>query len=402
MIKKVISLLITVLLVAVLCCTVCSGLAEEKYIHGEEGYYNIADELPDFKMRSQDAGDCWIYSATAGMETTFARENGRYIHLEPSGILNAAYAKEGEKEEGFLLPIWVSAKNVGGWQWIVTESLTNGFGEHLVIDSSVIVDNKERDKIKEIIRTRGGVSAGVLDNPARQGHHHGYFTMNDTKGTWFDHDVTILGWDDHFPKEYFNDPAEEDGAWICYNSNATLTGYYYISYCTPLDALISHSMTDCYAAVEAYDAGNEQDRYIRTGDKTTTANVFHHSGTLAAVGTYNDFDRQEITINIYDGSLTRLIYTQDAVLDYHGYHTVRLDTPLTVDGCAVAITYSEGAPVEGETIDYDPMIYKTVAEKGQSFVLLDTWKDLTDEGIASELGIDCAPGNCCIKALYTE
>ena len=60
MIKKVISLLITVLLVAVLCCTVCSGLTEEKYIHGEEGYYNIADELPDFKMRSQDAGDCWI------------------------------------------------------------------------------------------------------------------------------------------------------------------------------------------------------------------------------------------------------------------------------------------------------------------------------------------------------
>lgn len=386
-----------------LCCGACADALswEHEYVHGEEGYYNIADELPDFKMKSQDAGNCWIYSAAAGMETAFARRSGTYITLDRTKILDSVYAKEGTKEEGFLLPIWVSARNIGGWQWIVTEGLSNGFGD-LVLDSAVILDDKSIESIKEVIRTRGGISAGVLDNPAKQGFFDKYFTMNDTKGTWFDHDVTIIGWDDHFPKEYFREPATEDGAWICYNSDATLKGYYYISYCTPLDVLISQSMTDRYVAVEAYDAGNEQDRFIRTGDETTTANVFHRAGTLAAVGTYNDFDKQKIIIRVYDESLTQLYYLQEAELDFHGYHTIELETSLPVDGCAVAITYSKGAPVEGETIDYDPIIYKTVAEKGQSYVLLDGWKDLTDEGIAAQLGIDYTPGNCCIKALYTE
>lgn len=401
--RKILILLTVILLVLSLCCGACADALnwEHEYVHGEEGYYNLADELPDFKMRSQDAGDCWIYSAAAGMETAYARRNGTYITLDPDEILSNVYAKEGTKEDGFLLPIWVSAKNLGGWQWIVTEGLSNGFG-NLVLDSSMIIDDKSVESIKAVIRERGGICAGVLDNPAKQGLFDKYFTMNDTKGTWFDHDVTIIGWDDHFPKEYFKEPAEEDGAWICYNSNSTLKGYYYISYCTPLDTLISHSMTDRYAALEAYDAGNEQDRCIKTGETTTMANVFHRAGTLAAVGTYNDFERQEITINVYDAGITQLLYTQDAVLDYHGYHTVELDTPLAVDGCAVAITYSEGAPVEGETLDYDPVIYKTLAEKGQSFVLLDTWTDLTDEGIKAELGIDYTPGNACIKALYTE
>ncbi|MDO5435554.1 MAG: lectin like domain-containing protein [Clostridia bacterium] len=402
--KKTITLILAALLVFA-CAAIMPAAAEpkhENYLHGEEGYYNIADELPDFRMRSQDAGDCWIYSACAGMETTFARRSGTYITLDPSSILNAVYAKQGTKEDGFLLKLWASARNIGGWQWIVTESLSNGFGDHLVIDSTVIIDNKDRDEIKRIIRERGGISADVLDNDAKQGYFDGYYTMNDTKGTWFDHAVTILGWDDHFPKDYFREPAEEDGAWICYNSNATLTGYYYISYCTPINNLISQSMTDRYTAVGSYDAGNEQDRYIRTGDQTTTANVFSRAGTLAAVGTYNDFDSQEITISVYDSTFTNILYTQEAVLDYHGYHTVELNTPVTVDGCAVAVTYSKGAPVEGETIDYDPVVYTTVSQSGQSYVLIDTWRDLTDESVKAELGIDFVPNNCCIKALYTE
>ena len=124
------------------------------------------------------------------------------------------------------------------------------------------------------------------------------------------------------------------------------------------------------------------------------------------------------------------MYSQDAVLDYHGYHTIKLDTPVDVTDCAVAITYSKGAPVEGETIETFMGSYETSIEKGQSFVLVEgKWKDMADSDIKTVLETDIGqplqlsengelknyltdseieamsnsdfePGNCCIKALY--
>ena len=67
----------------------------------------------------------------------------------------------------------------------------------------------------------------------------------------------------------------------------------------------------------------------------------------------------------------------------------------------MAITYSKGASVEGEDIDYGDIDYKTVSESDQSFVKIDSdWKDMTDDDIKSATGVDFEPNNCCIKALY--
>lgn len=95
-----------------------------------------------------------------------------------------------------------------------------------------------------------------------------------------------------------------------------------------------------------------------------------------------------------------VLYTQDAVLDYKGYHTVELTKPVDVENFAVVITYTKGAPVEGETIKNDSGEYKTVSEKGQSFVFVDgKWKDLTDADAKTVLKAEFAPNNACIKAL---
>jgi hypothetical protein len=224
--------------------------------------------------------------------------------------------------------------------------------------------------------------------------------MNDTETKEFDHDVTIVGYDDHFPKEYFNEEAERDGAWLTYNSNYKSDKPYYISYCTPIGYAISHTVSDQYTDVLSYDAGNEMDRTISTGDATKTANVFHKAGKLAAVGTYNVEKEQDIKIEIYDAAFNNVIYSQDAVLDFKGYHTIVLDEVLDVTDYAVVITYSKGAPVEGETLENDSGYYRTISESGQSYVYIDGWKDLTDDDIKDVLKIDFEPNNCCIKALY--
>ena len=112
--------------------------------------------------------------------------------------------------------------------------------------------------------------------------------------------------------------------------------------------------------------------------------------------------QQNIRIEIYDSSFTELLYAQDALLDYSGYHTVELTEPVDVNDFAVVIKYEGEAPVEGESIDYGEINYVTCSEPGQSYVYLDGWKDLTDDGIRSMLNIDFAPNNCCIKALFAK
>ncbi len=378
------------------------------YVHGKDGYYNIADEMTEFEMMPQQYGDCWLHAAAASMETNIFKKIGSYTPIDPLHLLDIVYIND--KDEGFIVKENIDPKDNGGWQWMVTETLSRGFDD-LTLDSSVILDTADREAIKENIRTRGAVAIGVYDVTSdKKGWFGPYRTLNYTIDDMFDHDVTIIGYDDHFPKEYFKEPAAEDGAWITYNSNECSGGnYFYVSYCAPLQYAISHSVTDKYSEVLSYDAGNEQDRYIRTGDKTTTANVFHKAGKLAAVGTYNDFDTQNITIEVYSADLRELLYKQDAVLGHHGYHTIELDAPLEVSDFAVAITYEKGAPVEGEDIDYVNTDYKTVSESGQSFVRTDNpdgtageWQDLTDSGIREALNIDFEPGNCCIKALLAK
>lgn len=401
------------------------------YVHGADGYYNIVDEMNEFEMKSQKYGTCWLYSAAASMETSYFKKNGSCISIDPLHLLDIIYLDK--KDEGFFVKDSADGKDAGGSQWTVTERLSRGFDD-LVLDSSIILDPNDRESIKENVRKRGGVAIGVPDSDdSKIGMFGSYRTLNYHENSNFDHDITIIGYDDKFPKEYFKEPASEDGAWIAYNSNNVAAGFYYVSYNAPREYAISHSVTDKYGEVISYDAGDEQslislyssyadvlgydisslqNRYIKTEESTKVANVFHKAGKLVAVGTYNDFDEQDIKIEVYDAGMQELLYSQDAKLEYHGYHTINLDAPVDVTDYAVVITYTKGAPVEGESIDFSQLDYnaltsignleyKTVSEKGQSFVYTDScWKDMTDSDIKDVLKIDFEPNNCCIKAIY--
>ena len=69
-----------------------------------------------------------------------------------------------------------------------------------------------------------------------EGIHDGYYTLNapNAKESEYDHSIAIVGWDDNFPKENFNEEASQNGAWITYNSNHPRE-YYYVSYDTDHD-----------------------------------------------------------------------------------------------------------------------------------------------------------------------
>lgn len=398
------------------------------YVHGTDGYYNLAEELRYFKMPEQYSGTCWLYAASASMSTAYEKKTGKELDINVPDILESIYSDD--KQEGIFVTDDTDKSDLGGYQAFVTDRLSRECKDGITLDSSMIIDPNDRDAIKNAVRTRGGVVVVIDDWSVKRGSFGSYQTVNYEQAEKYDHDVTIIGWDDHFPKDYFEVPAAQDGAWIAYNSNSC-ESYYYISYCSPFEQATSHTVSDEYSEVLSYDAGNELGSYIQTGVSTKAANVFHKKGKLAAVGTFNDFDKQNIKIEIMSADFKQVLYTQEAVLDYQGCHTIKLKDPVEAEDFAVVITYEKGAPVEGESVDTDVCSYKTSIDTGQSFVFVDgEWKDMTDSSIKSViktnaqpsflsekgewkdylseseteamLRTDFEPGNCCIKALFQK
>lgn len=399
------------------------------YVHGDDGYYNLAEDLKYFKMPTQYSGTCWLYAASASMSTAYEKKTGKELDINIPEILESIFGNG--KHEGFFTADGVDKADLGGYQNFITDRLSRECRDGITLDSSMIIDPNDRETIKGAIKARGGVVVVIDDWSSKAGVFGSYLTTNYDQAKKYDHDVTLIGWDDHFPKEYFEVPAAEDGAWIAYNSNIN-ERYYYISYCSPFEQATSHTVSDEYSEVLSYDAGNGLDNYIQTEGSTKVANVFHKKGKLAAVGTFNNFGTQNIKIEIMSADFKDLLYKQDAVLDYNGYHTITLASTVDAEDFAVVITYEKGAPVEGESFYTGLVSYKTSIEKGQSFVFVDgSWKDMSDSDIKSVLKTgngqsvcfsekgewrdylsdsdmenllktDFEPGNCCIKALFME
>ena len=402
--------------------------AKYDYVHGTDGYYNMFDELKNVSLKIQQRGTCWLYAARASMQTAYAKQTGKTFDIEIFDMLEAIY---GDKQEGLIRNSAINKSDVGGYQQFVTDRLSRDCQGGITLDSTAVIDPTDREAIKNAVKTRGGVTIGIDSQNSEPAMFGAYPTANYKQAKMYDHAVTIVGYDDHFPKDYFKVPAEQDGAWIVYNSNLG-EKFQYISYCAPLEYAISHTVSDKYSEVLSYDAGNSLNGFVTTGESTRVANVFHKKGKLAAVGTFNISDKQDIKIEIMSADFKNVLYTQDATLNYYGYHTVELTKPVDVEDYAVVITYPKGAPVEGETIQSAAFSYKTSIEKGQSFVFaggkwLDmsesdiktavktnrvpsalnsetgAWKDyLTAADVEQMTKTDFTPNNACIKALYAK
>ena len=368
-------------------------------------YYNVIEEGGEFNAVKQMSGTCWIYAATASMEANYALKYGSPVKLSRPKILDCVYFKytDTPETEGYYIQKNIDRYNLGGQPWLVVYQVSNGC-EDFVLDDAAFVNYKDVDNVKQAIKKYGAASISICDtSESIKEMHNGYRTMNNPKSTIFDHEITIIGWDDDFPKEWFAVEPKENGAWITYDS-AVPTEKYYISYETPINEhpLIFMSVSFDYSEVLSHDCCHGNYICVKNGEPVKTANVFHQKGTLAAVGTYNDIEEQDIKIEIYDSELKNVLYTREAKLDHQGYLTVKLDEPVEVDDFAVAVTYSSYAPVEGVPQRMVGVKQVIRSDEGQSFVYLpetDEWKDMHDEDIRECITSDFLPNNCCIKAL---
>ena len=381
-------------------------LSPDRYVHGSEGYFNLNDEGTTVRLRSQIGGTCWLFASAVCMETGTQIAHGKEIELDPMSLVDKIYGDD--KKEGFFVR-GVGAREYGGCAFSVIMTLSNGFDGY-VLDSAVFLPDNETETIQKYIKNYGAVYFAVPDGVAtKKGNHEGYTTINHVTDDieYYDHSIAAVGWDDHFPKTYFNDEASQDGAWITANSQAN-ADYYYVSYDTKpeiqYDKPVCMSVSDEYTYVSTHDCGFDPDQSIVKKGAVTTANVFHKPGTLTAVGTYSLEKDQDIKIEIYDADFKECIYTQGGTLTEAGYQVIELAQPIDVDDYAISVTYSKGvAPVEGKGWkDLPGVEFKPVSKKGESFVKIGKkWYDTHDKATLKKLKRKDKINNVCIKGLYS-
>ena len=384
---------------------------EDRYIPFASGNgFSLVEEGYGTEVTDQESGTCWAHSAATSLESNVLYVQNVSIDIDPMDIVDATYGSVAHIDpdrDGFH-PRQYSALNVGAGPLQTIAGLANGIESGIVLLEALDYSNLSRVQIQEALRTNGAFTISYLDRSTDYYDICGYTTLNNHSSDEADHSVTLVGWDDDFPAEYFNPPAEENGAWLVQNSFSERWGnggYFWLSYETGFVEPFAYEGSTDYAHVCSYDGSTTN--VIATGDTVTLANVFEYEGTLGAVGTYTTEPGREVTVEIYDGVLDygELLYSATEEFEFRGYHTIELTEPLEVNTFTVVVSYGSEAPVEGESTEafYEDSYIAFVAssEPGQSYVLIGgEWVDLTDDDICELLDIDFIPNNACIKALF--
>lgn len=237
-----------------------------------------------------------------------------------------------------------------------------------------------------------------------------------------DHGITIVGWDDTYSKENFNDDHKpsEDGAYIVLNSygeNSFNNGYLYISY---EDVLIEKSLFGItqtsdinYDNIYQYDPLGFSLEYT---PKSTTGNTFESiyaanvfetkevSGKTEKLTEISFYIASNTNVEVYantkSGDLSECTLLKNLGALTPGYHTYTLDESLdlTGDKFVVALKFTNDVatvPLECNHLDNggNSNYWDTAtSEAGQSYISINgtNWSDLTELGITNS--------NICIKA----
>lgn len=250
-------------------------------------------------------------------------------------------------------------------------------------------------EIKEAILSKGAVGISYYDDTTGGNYNSTYNSYCASGDITENHAVVLVGWDDSFPAEHFNNRPSSNGAWLVRNSwggsGYERNGYFWMSYEDPSIAVNTYVMevegADNYDYNYQYD-GSVLSKTICKTDSFTAANIYTVSGDAAVqkleavsfdTGTTSQLDYDvKIYQNLTDASNPEsgiLVSETQGETQFAGYYTVVLDTPVTVykgDSMAVVVQFVSKtggkAGVAAEKSSSNVAVVATAgAAAGQSF-----------------------------------
>lgn len=197
-------------------------------------YYSVFDSLDSSKfVRNQGSDEtCWAFAANSLLEIKIAMTEGTINDFSEEHLIN-------------LCPIPSTADSGGNWMHSLAYFI-NDLGpvpQHVgaprqnyrITETSTFFGV---DAIKKAVLRNGGAVSSVYYGP----ESHKYFsrehaTYNTAKsGLEENHQIVVVGWDDNFPRELFNEVPKRNGAFLVLNSHGKAfgqKGLFYVSYEDP-------------------------------------------------------------------------------------------------------------------------------------------------------------------------
>ena len=407
----------------------------------------LTDSYPSIRNQSP-YGTCWGFAPTSLAELSVLNNDGTLLDLSELHSVYFAYhytSADGKDGVKYLPTAGYNYLSMGGdssfiyhayanWVGAADEktapyseaaaTLESGLSNDIAMNDSAhlrnfyIVNKADRKYIKQLIKEYGGVGMSYYDDNQYYDYSTNsyYSTVSDNTN----HAISVVGWDDDKVTNSSN-----KGAWLVRNSwgsdEYSHFGYFWMSYDEPsiydrvyaLDCVsdTGSSDDDFYDHNYQYDlSAYSQYGWIGTGTSSTIANIFTATGTqsLKAVGVETQNPNINYTVNIYtdianssnpeSGTLVR---TQTGSFTYQGFHTIKMDNPLTLTKGETFSVVIKLESMDGKSGAYYVMEsnYKLGnaaswycgGEKGQSFYYNYGWRDM----------VESMGGNVRIKA-YTD
>lgn len=419
--------------------------------------YSLINEGLGTPVRQQGMGGCYCYAAVTSMQSSYLKDHGVLIDINPVDIINRIYempektdGEDPEYDEEKFYVATVQPLDLGGDVSRVTGALcADPLNGYLVSEANIFggfntgdTDSVTEEDIKGYIREYGAICLAVNYKKDCK-YINGYYTQNYQKNAEDrDHVAAIVGWDDDFPADCFKTPATRNGAWLVQNSFGDFwgnCGFYWVSYDMPIPEFYNCSVTKEYSSAISYgrfpmatvyspdvidklgpemDFTNITTEDITKGGDVSVATVYEKKGSVGAVGFWTYEPGQPYTVEILDGEFGKVLTSASGTFKHSGYHTVKFDKPVSVKKFTVVVRTAGLAVFEGESMDNVKVYtilqkayahYEAKSQPGRSFIQVgEEWVDVTDPSLKSRLGLDDAPafenasdpGDPCITVLF--